>query len=114
MRKAVTVTAKLPNEIHQKVLEKIIQDRYGMRGKSKWINEALEAFFSLENYPEFVGISEEMGEINMADIISIRIPSGLYSKLEDAVIEVRKLYPGMEGVKSKIIRTSLIQRLLRS
>ncbi|MBA3706001.1 MAG: hypothetical protein H0W84_08915 [Bacteroidetes bacterium] len=112
MQKTITGTAKLPKEIHQRVMERVISNRYGMRGKSKWINEAMNNFFSLPNYPELVDLAEDMEE--MTDVISIRIPEDLYIMLEKAVIEVRKNYPGMEGVKSKIIRASLIQRLIRS
>lgn len=112
MKKTITGTAKLPKEIHQRVMEQVISDRYGMRGKSKWINEAMNSFFLLPNYPELVDLAEDM-EV-MTDVISIRIPEDLYKMLENAVIQVRKNYPGMEGVKSKIIRASLIQRLIRS
>jgi len=112
MQKSITGTAKLPKEIHQRVMEQVISDRYGMRGKSKWVNEAMSNFFSLQNYAELVDLAEDMEE--MTDVISIRIPEDIYKALEKAVIEVRKHYPGMEGVKSKIIRASLIQRLIRS
>jgi hypothetical protein len=114
MKNVTTLTAKLPTEIHQKILERIIHDKYGMRGKSKWINEALEIFLGLPDFHEFVEIGEEMEQIEMNGIISIRIPNTLYHKLEDAVIQVRKQHPGMEGVKSKIIRASLLQRLIRN
>ncbi len=112
MQKTITGTAKLPKEVHQRVMEQVISDGYGMRGKSKWINEAMTNFFSLPNYPELVDIAEDMEE--MTDVISIRIPEDFFKALENAVLEVRKIYPGMEGVKSKIIRASLIQRLIRS
>jgi len=113
MRNAVTLSATLPTELHQKVLAKIIEDRYGMRGKSKWVKEALESFLSMQNYPEFVDIGQEMEDFEMKDILSLRVPGELYAKLEDGVIAVRKFFPEMEGVKSKIIRASLMQRLIR-
>ena len=114
MKSATSVTIKLPEDIHQKILERIIHDKYGMRGKSKWIIEALNNFLKLSDYPDFVCIGEEMDEVEMRGIITVRIPNELYEKFEKAVIEVRKKHPAMEGVKSKILRTSLIQRLIRT
>lgn len=105
------VTAKLPESVHQTLLEKIIKDGYGMRGKSRWVQEALEQFLSLNNYPELVDIATEMNE--MTSVISIRVAPMLLQNLDKAIIAVRKIYPGMEGVKSCLIRASIIQRLIR-
>lgn len=105
-------TAKLPKSIHQKMLEKIIGDGYGMRGKSKWIGEAIEMLLALSNYPELVDIANEVDEL--PDIVSMRVNNELLKKIDNAVIEVRKQYPAMEGVKSRIIRASIFQRLIRS
>lgn len=108
----LTTTAKLPKSVQQKLLEKVIGDGYGMRGKSKWIGEAIEHFLSLANYPELVDIATEMEE--MTDVVSMRLTRELAQQLDDAVIVVRKDFPALEGVKSCIIRASIIQRLIRS
>jgi hypothetical protein len=34
-------------------------------------------------------------------------------RIEQAIVEVRKQYPTIEGVKSNLIRASIMQRLLR-
>jgi len=34
--------------------------------------------------------------------------------LDNAVIQIRKQYPDLEGVQSGIVRTAIMQRLLRS
>lgn len=106
-----TTSAKLPKSIQQKMDAQIIQDGYGFRSKSKWIGEAIKMFLKLENYPELTDIAEDMEEMN--DLVSLRITEELMNELEQAVITVRKQYPAMEGVKSKIIRAGIIQRLIR-
>ncbi len=111
MATKVMITAKLPKSVHQKMLEKIIKDGYGMRGKSLWMHEAIERFLQLENYPEFVDIATEMDE--MIAVVTARISRELIGKLDEAVIVVRREYLGMEGVKSSLIRASIIQRLIR-
>jgi hypothetical protein len=45
---------------------------------------------------------------------SVVITKNLKKYVDDAVIEIRKKYPAMEGVQSGIVRTAIVQRLLRS
>lgn len=91
--------------------QQIISDGYGMRGKSKWIIEAIESFLKLPDYPCFTDIADDMHQLT--DVISIRLPYDLLSLIDRAVIEVRRHYPIMEGVKSNMIRASIMQRLIR-
>lgn len=102
---------KLQKKLHHQLQQRIIEDGYGMRGKSKWIIESVESFLELKTFPELVEIAEDMDQLN--DLLSIRIPEMLMTKIENAIIKVRKQYPMLEGVKSNLIRASIIQRLLR-
>lgn len=111
INKSLTTTAKLPKLIQQVMLERVVKDGYGLKGKSRWIGESIERFLQLPNYPELVDIADEMQE--MTDVASISLSTELLKKLDHAVIQVRTQYPAMEGVKSKIIRASIMQRLLR-
>lgn len=106
----ITTSAKVPKTLHQAMLEKIIKDGYGMRGKSKWINEAIDRFLQLPNYPELVEIADDIEE--SSEVISFRVAEEMLLRLDQAVIEVRKQYPGLEGVKSNIIRASILQSLI--
>lgn len=102
---------KLQKKLHHKLQQRIINDGYGMRGKSKWIIESIETFLQLPDYPDLVDIADDMD--HLSDIISIRLPESLMVKIEKAIINVRRHYPAMEGVKSNVIRASIMQRLLR-
>ncbi len=104
-------TVKIPKSIHQQMLEQIIRDGYGIRGKSKWVCEAIDRLLKLPDFHELVDIANEM--LELTDIVSIRISPELLDKIDKAIIEVRKHYPAIEGVKSNIIRASIFQRLLR-
>jgi hypothetical protein len=112
MDKKIMTSIKLQHVLHRRMLQRIIADGYGMRGKSKWIIEAIEALLEINDYPTLVDIAEDMNELT--DIISIRMPDYLAHKIDHAIIEVRKKYPTLEGVKSNLIRASILQRLLRS
>lgn len=111
MQNTVTTSIKLQKKLHRQLQQRIIEDGYGMRGKSKWIIESIESLLKLPDYPELVDIAEDMDQLN--EIVSIRLPEPLVIKLEKAIIQVRKQYPTSEGVKSNLIRASIMQRLLR-
>lgn len=102
---------KLQKKLHHRLRQQIIEDGYGMRGKSKWIIESIESLLELQDYPTLVDIAEDMNELR--DIVSIRIPEPLLVRIEKAIVAIRKQYPTLEGVKSNLIRASIIQRLLR-
>lgn len=112
MIKKMMTSLKLQKPLHQKMLQRIISDGYGMRGKSRWIIEAIELFLELPDYPTLVDIAGDMD--HLAETVSIRVPDLLMIRLEKAVIDVRKSYPAIEGVKSNLIRASIVQRLIRS
>lgn len=107
----VMTSIKLQKILHRRLQERIIADGYGMRGKSKWIIESIESLLAFDDYPTLVDIAEDMD--HLSDIVSIRIPDELMRRIEAAIVHVRKQYPTLEGVKSNLIRASIIQRLLR-
>ncbi|MBA3661762.1 MAG: hypothetical protein H0W64_08550 [Gammaproteobacteria bacterium] len=109
--KKVMTSIKLQKNLHQRLQQRIIVDGYGMRGKSKWIIESIESLLALTDFPTLVAIAEDMDQLS--DMVSIRLPEPLMLRLEKAVIQVRKEYPSIEGVKSNLIRASIMQRLLR-
>ncbi len=111
MTKKIMTSIKLQKLLHYKMQQRIIGDGYGMRGKSKWIIESIEMFLQLPDYPSLVDIADDMD--HLSEIMSIRLPEDLMYKIEDAIIEVRRKYPAMEGVKSNVVRASIMQRLLR-
>lgn len=111
MLRKVMTSVKLQKNLHRRLQQRIIEDGYGMRGKSKWIIESIESFLKLADYPTLVDIAEDMD--HLSDMVSIRIPEQLMLRIEKAVVHIRKQYPTIEGVKSNLIRASIIQRLLR-
>lgn len=111
MQNKVMTSIKLQKKLHLQLQRRIIEDGYGMRGKSKWIIEAVESLLQLADYPTLVDIAEDMDQLS--DIVSIRLPESLMLRIEKAIVDVRKQYPTLEGVKSNLIRASIMQRLLR-
>jgi predicted DNA-binding protein len=110
-QRKVMTSIKLQKKLHQRLQQRIIEDGYGMRGKSKWIIESIEALLEIDDYPTLVDIAEDMDQLT--EMVSIRLPEHLMMRIEQAIVCVRRQYPTLEGVKSNLIRASIIQRLLR-
>lgn len=111
MTAKIKTTVRLPQKTRQEMIHSIINSGYGLRGKSRWICEAIHQLLSINNYHELVDIGNELE--GLYEVESIYITSELKEALDHALIAVRKSYPAMEGVQSSIIRTSIIQRMLR-
>lgn len=112
MQKKIMTSIKLQKLLHYKLQQRIISDGYGMRGKSLWITEAIESFLHLPDYPALVDIAGEMEQLT--DILSIRLSDELANHMEKAVINIRRQFPAMEGVRSNLVRASIMQRLIRN
>ncbi len=112
MHKKVMTSVKLQKKLHRRLQQRIIEDGYGMRGKSQWFIESIESLLTLSDYPTLVDIAEDMDQLT--DMVSIRVPEQLMLRIEKAIVHVRKQYPTLEGVQSNLIRASIVQRLLRA
>lgn len=111
MKKTLMTSVKLQKKLHLTLQKRIVADGYGMHGKSKWIIESIESLLDLDDFPSLVEIADVME--NLDEVVSIRVPESLMTRMEDAVMTVRKQFPLIEGVKSNLIRASIMQRLLR-
>lgn len=111
MNKKIMTSIKLQKNLHRRLQQRIIEDGYGMRGKSKWIIESIESLLALSDYPTLVDIADDMD--HLSDMVCIRLPEELLVKIEQAIVRIRTQYPIIEGVKSNLIRASIMQRLLR-
>lgn len=111
MSSSSRVSFALPEKLHEEMMQRISDDGYSQRAKSRWICEAIEQLQETSNLEDLVNYADEMSEMQKKEIISM--PSSLKQKLGKLTIKVRKKYIEMEGVQSRIIRASIMQRLLR-
>jgi hypothetical protein len=110
--KKLRTTIRLPKAVRQEVLTRLVDEGYGLRGKSRWIGEAIKQLLVLPGYHQYVDIADEMN--GHSEIETIMLAPELKQQLNAALLEVRRQYPQLEGVQSRIIRSSIMQRLLRS
>lgn len=102
----------VPQQLQHELRRQIVADGYSMKDKSKWISEAIQKLLTMKNYPELVNLGDEMQKFEKMESIVVELK--LKKSLDDAVLVIRQQYPLLEGIKSRIIRTSVLQRLLRS
>lgn len=108
--KTVTVSFRTSGKIVQMMLERVVAGGYGLKGKSRWVTDAVERFLKMPGYWDLVDIASAQEDLDKS--VTCIIPITVSEKLEKALIEVRQHFPGMEGVKSNILRASITQRLL--
>ena len=113
MKKTAKITIRIPEVLRKEVLQVIVDDNYGLRGKSRWVAEAIIDFLNKENFLDFVDIGSEMNGADLIAIESFYLSAEILDAIEKAMLKIRQKYPMMEGIKSVIIRSSIIQRLLR-
>lgn len=109
----VKISFAIPLKLKDDLIHRVIEDGYGLRGKSRWVSEAIASLLAIDNFAEYVNYNDQM-ELTEKNIQTITINYEIKLKLEEAVIKVRQQYPAMEGVKGRIARTAILQRLLRS
>lgn len=109
--KKVRLSYCIPEGILIDIRERMASEGYDLKGKSKWISEAVYELLATDNFSELVNINEQMQNFGKLD--SISIDQALKTKLDNAIIEIRRNFPSIEGVQSKILRTAIVQRLLR-
>lgn len=111
MKTKSKITFVVPESFQSELKARIIKDGYGFRGKSRWVCEAIDKLLAINNYPELVNYSDEMQLFEKVETIVIDYK--LKITLENAFLKIRQQFPTLEGVQSRIIRTAVLQRLLR-
>lgn len=110
MTDKVKISFVLPQGLQKDLKERIVQDGYSLKGKSQWVSEAIEHLLNKESYVDLVKVNDVMQGFEKLE--SILVEKNLKSKLEASVINIRRKYPEIDGVQSRIMRTAILQRLL--
>lgn len=100
----------LPENVVKEIHARMFAESYSLREKSKWISEAIDEFIQLKEYQSLVEMAELVDGSGKQEIVYITPDTE--EKIEEAIIKVRKQYPTLEGVKSLIVRASVIRRLV--
>ncbi|HEX4045641.1 MAG TPA: hypothetical protein VHZ76_08250 [Gammaproteobacteria bacterium] len=110
MSKKVKISFVIPESLQKDLKERIVFDGYNLKGKSLWVAEAVERLLKINSYIDLVKVNDVMQGFEKFE--SVLIDRKLKIQLDESVISIRKRYPEIEGVQSRIMRTAILQRLL--
>ncbi len=110
--RTVNSSVKVSDRLNKQMSIQVIKDGFGMRGKNKWVIEAIESFLKLKDFIALVELASEVEDLSST--VSLRLPVLLVKEMDDAVLQIRKTFPLLEGVQSHIIRASILQKIIRS
>jgi len=110
MTNKVKISFVIPEGLQKDLKEKIVHDGYSLKGKSQWVAEAVEQLFTLADFMDLVKVNDVMQGFEKFE--SVLIDRQLKTQLDDGVIKVKRRYPEIDGVQSRIMRTAILQRLL--
>jgi hypothetical protein len=105
----IRVNVIIPGNIKNELRQRMLKDGYGLREKSIWISEAIESLIKLDDFPTLVQMAGMVS--NLSDVETVYITPKLKDAVEEALLNVRRNHPGLEGVTSLIVRASIIRRL---
>ncbi len=110
MSKKIKISFVIPAGLQKDLKERMVHDGYSLKGKSQWVAEAIEQLFLRDSFIDLVKVNDTMQGFEKFE--SILIEHKLKSQLDESIINIRKKYPEIEGVQSRIMRTAILQRLL--
>lgn len=110
MSNKIKISFVLPEGLQKDLREKMVLEGYSLKGKSQWVEEAVGRLLILDDFMDLVKVNDVMQGFEKFE--SVLIDRKLKAKLDESIITVRKRYPEIDGVQSKIMRTAIIQRLL--
>lgn len=111
-KKTKKVTVRFSKRLKTEMLGALFKSGYGLRGKSRWVGEALQLFLTQKN---FVELSEQGIDVNQAELTEVEafyVDTEVIQRIKNASIEIRTKHPLFEGVQSSLIRAAVIYRLM--
>lgn len=113
MNRKCKITFKADANLISKMRQSIKKDGYGVRGKSKWISEALDELFANKDYIEMIEADNPIVKLqNNPEVIYIAFQ--LRERMDSVIKKCNIRNPFAKGMQSAIIRTAIFQRLLES
>jgi hypothetical protein len=91
------------------MLTALVGQGYGLRGKSRWIREAIVGLLDSDRRLALVGVGDELGERDATEVVVLTLE--IEERISDTVRILRQQDPYIEGVKSQIIRSAIRYRL---
>jgi metal-responsive CopG/Arc/MetJ family transcriptional regulator len=109
--KQIRITVRLPGHLREELDQAVLHGNYGFKGRSKWVEEATHFLITIPNYAELVLLDDTIAIHLTPDAFTFT--SSARDQLENALVHIRHEHPQSNITLSSIVRTGIIQRLLR-
>ena len=109
--KAIRTPVRLPKRLKEELDSAVINEGYGFKGRSLWVEDAIDKLLNIETFYDLVILDEDLDTVSVPDGFSFTIHTR--NKLDDALVLVRQHHPRMNAMLSAIIRTAIMQKLIR-
>lgn len=107
------VTVRFSNRLKKEMLNALVVSDYGLRGKSKWLTEAIMVFLQQKDFIELAEQGIDINQAELTDIEAFYLDTQTIQSLKHASIQIRTQHPLFEGVLSALVRAAVIYRLMR-
>ena len=103
----------MPDKMRLALRHATVEEGYGLRGKSRWVSEALDEFLLLpeEKWVEMVAESDVPLDNTVNEYMSV--DAAVWRRLQDSVLRLRHHEPTVQGPLGAIVRTAITWRIMR-
>jgi hypothetical protein len=114
MEKTRKVTIRFPVRLRTEMQYAIVQSRYGLRGKSRWLSSAIQGFIRQTGYVDLVEHGDRLNQAELTEVEAFYLNESTLDAMKSALVKVRGKYPLFEGVQSAFIRACVTWYLLQA
>ena len=111
-RKSKKITVRFSKRLKAEMQVALIKSGYGLRGKSRWLKEAILTFLRLKDFIDYVEQGIDINQAELSEVEAFYLDMETIQLLKDAYLEIRVKYPLFEGIQSALIRASTIYQLM--
>jgi len=101
-------TVQLPTKLKEQISQSVLSDGYGMRGKSRWINDAVINFLADPGWLDQLE-SDRISRNDTADCYTL--DDNTYASIRRAALKVMQEDPLNDNPSGIIIRTAICWRI---
>lgn len=110
--KTKKITVRFPKRLRAEMQKALIKSGYGLRGKSKWLKDAIESFLRQPDFVEYVEHGIDINQAELSEVEAFYLDTETIQNLKNAFVKVRVKYPLFEGVQSAMIRAAIVYSLM--
>lgn len=106
------ITVRFPKRLKVEMQKALAKSGYGLRGKSKWLKDAITTFLRQADFVDYVEHGIDINQAELTDVEAFYLDVDTIQNLKKAFVKVRVKYPLFEGVQSSLIRAAIVYSLM--